>query len=66
MSVESVWADKHRIMHIRNGGPPEVIAMCKNSGIAAMLADTWNFERQLVLQQQHQPKVGGVNEVGAS
>ncbi len=46
MSVESIWAHKHRIMRHREDEPPEVIAMCKNSSIAAMLAFSWNLERQ--------------------
>lgn len=41
MAMESVWADKHRILLSRNGGPPEVIAMCKNATIAEALASAW-------------------------
>jgi len=45
MGVESIWADRHRIMHSRNGGRPEVIAMCRNSSVALMLAFAWNLEK---------------------
>jgi len=45
MGVESIWADKHRIMQSRNGGRPEVIAMCRNSSVALMLAFAWNLEK---------------------